>query len=293
MVYTLFIGHTLMKLIRGPILLILFVTFWYSLFPIGSVSAQEEPAANPIDAGVEEASDEGGETTALGVSVQISIVDEDIKNGDLITFGQDGYKKTRKEYDQNVVGIVTENPAIWISFDVEGDSYTIATSGTVMLNVSAKNGEIKKGDLITTSTEAGVGMKATRSGFVVGNALEDFVSGDPNEVGQIPISLNVHFFYSTKQAINQSLSDILNLSALAFSEQPSAVFRYLIAGLVLLLSVVFAFFSFARIAKNGIEALGRNPLAGKIIQIGIVFNVIITVTIIASGAIVAFIIVRL
>jgi hypothetical protein len=276
------------KKIVIPALIIIISAIILLSTQLAVVSAQESPPEE-----VSEATDEGEATTALGVAIQMSIDDTDIKNGDIITFTKDGYKKARKAYDQNTVGVVTENPAISIFYEVEGESYHVATTGTAVVNVAAKNGEIKKGDLITTSETAGVGMKATRSGFVIGNALEDFNSNDPNEVGQIAVTLNVHFFYSTKQAINQSLTDILNLSALAFSEQPSSVFKYLVAGLVLLLSVVFAFFSFARIAKNGIEALGRNPLAGRLIQFGIVFNVIITISIIASGAIVAFIIVRL
>lgn len=258
-----------------------------------SINAQDATSSAILNQESFEASSEGGEATALGVSVQLSISDEDVKNGDIISFTNEGYKRARKEYDQNVVGIVTENPAVLIDFDIEGQSYAVANSGSAIVNVSNKNGEIKKGDLITSSENPGVAMKATRSGFVLGNALEDFSSTNPDEVGQIAVNLNIHFFYSTKQALNQSLTDILNLSALAFTEQPSAVFKYVIAGLVLLLSIVFAFFSFARIAKNGIEALGRNPLAGKLIQFGIVFNVVITIAIIAAGSVIAFVIVRI
>ena len=64
------------------------------------------------------------------------------------------------------------------------------------------------------------------------------------------------------------------------------------AGIVVLLSFVLGIFSFGRVANTGVEALGRNPLAGRMIQLGIVVNALITVAIIGAGMFIAYVIVR-
>ena len=46
------------------------------------------------------------------------------------------------------------------------------SDGIAHVRYNLQNGPIQKGDYITISSEAGVGMKATESGFTVGVALE-------------------------------------------------------------------------------------------------------------------------
>ncbi|MGI5826506.1 MAG: hypothetical protein ACOX50_03780 [Patescibacteria group bacterium] len=87
--------------------------------------------------------------------------------------------------------------------------------------------------------------------------------------------------------------DILKLSSLATYEEPRTVFKYVMAALVVVLSFVLGFLSFGRVASRGIEALGRNLLAGKMIQFGIIVNVAITIAIVASGLGVALFILRM
>lgn len=45
--------------------------------------------------------------------------------------------------------------------------------GVAEVKFLPSNGHVKKGDFITSSTEPGVGVKATKSGMVVGVVLED------------------------------------------------------------------------------------------------------------------------
>jgi len=53
---------------------------------------------------------------------------------------------------------------------------------------------------------------------------------------------------------------------------------------------LLGFVAFGRVAGRGVEALGRNPLAARVIQLGIFLNVFITVAIIAAGILVAILI---
>ncbi len=83
-------------------------------------------------------------------------------------------------YDKNLIGIVSTKPAILIGNSVrQGDfaqqrekgKVPIALSGRVPVKISYENGDIKKGDYLTSSSAPGMAMKATHAGRVVGIAL--------------------------------------------------------------------------------------------------------------------------
>lgn len=233
------------------------------------------------------------QNVSIGIANHIPIKGDNIKNGDIISSSEGGYILSRTPYDPLVIGVVSLNPAV--SLDLEGagnNSYPVVTSGNVEVNVSSINGNIEVGDLITSSSIPGVGMKASQTGYVIGRALDSFTSENSNEVGSINIALNLHYSYSNTSKPS-TLSDIFNLSLLATYESPSAVFKYVVAGIVILLSFVLGVFSFGRVANTGLEALGRNPLAGKMIQFGIILNILITLVIIVAGFGMAYLIIRL
>jgi F0F1-type ATP synthase membrane subunit c/vacuolar-type H+-ATPase subunit K len=73
-------------------------------------------------------------------------------------------------------------------------------------------------------------------------------------------------------------------------ESPLAALRYVIAGILVVGSFIFGILHFGRIAKSGVEALGRNPLAAKTIQFGIIMNVMIAIVIMLVGLGIAYIV---
>jgi len=81
-------------------------------------------------------------------------------------------RMANKSYDEYMVGVyyknnkTGENNALMISNPV-------SSVGITYVKYNSENGTINKGDLITSSSEPGVGMKATKSGMMVGIALED------------------------------------------------------------------------------------------------------------------------
>lgn len=235
---------------------------------------------------------------SLGIANFYNINGDKAEDGDIISFTQDkGYYLSDKNYDPSLFGVVSKTPAISFLPDEGSESaFPIISTGVIQVKVKASNGNINKGDLITSSKTPGVGEKAVISGYVIGSALEVYNSPDANSVGKIPVSLNIHFNNLNKtksSSISQSLGDVFNLSAIAATEQPSTVFKYFLAGVVALVSFILGFISFGRMASKGVEALGRNPLGGKLIEFGIFLNVLITLIIIASGLVVAFLILRL
>lgn len=90
---------------------------------------------------------------------------------------------SKQVYDEMVVGVFVKKEEVKAdttkSFGpklVSIENNTVKTSGIVDVLYNSENGSIKKGDLITTSSTVGIGMKATKSGMIVGVALEDATS---------------------------------------------------------------------------------------------------------------------
>lgn len=83
------------------------------------------------------------------------------------------------------MGVITTAPHSVLG-DEASTTVRAALVGRVPVIVSGENGPIKKGDRITSSSIAGIGMKASRAGSVVGRALEDF---DPEKLGSCDATL--------------------------------------------------------------------------------------------------------
>jgi len=228
----------------------------------------------------------------LGVASSVRIIDEKVNDGSIISNSSNGFTLSKKPHDLLLAGVVAFNSAVSLERDNlpgKGKIYPLVSSGISRVLVSTINGPIKIGDLITSSTIPGVGMKATKSGFILGISQENFTSGNPKEIK--PINVSIAMRHSAPRAtLQRNLFDVANLSSLAWTEEPLTVFRYLMAVIVLIVSFILGFYIFGRIAGRGVEALGRNPLAARIIQLGIGLNVIITVAIIGAGVLVAILI---
>lgn len=82
-------------------------------------------------------------------------------------FDDVSYDISKEPVDPYLIGVATgsRQPKKWSDF--------ICSAGTSNVKYNSENGPIKKGDLITSSSIPGVGMKATQTGMVVGMALED------------------------------------------------------------------------------------------------------------------------
>ncbi|MGE5042114.1 MAG: hypothetical protein ACM3IJ_04395, partial [Candidatus Levyibacteriota bacterium] len=84
--------------------------------------------------------------------------------------------KSTSAYQGTLVGVVSTEPNDVIGKNFQPSEYPqpVALSGRVPVKVNNENGEIRVGDPITSSSTPGVGMKATRSGVIVGIAQQDF-----------------------------------------------------------------------------------------------------------------------
>lgn len=229
---------------------------------------------------------------SLGVARMVTVKEKDVKDGSLISSSTQGVILSNIPYDPQILGVVARDAGIIIASNESPDAVPVISNGSVYVLVSSKNGAIKKGDIITSSTIPGVAVKAVKSGYVLGYALEDYTDSDGSKVGKIAVDLSLHYFNSRSTLIG-TLTDIFKIALLPTKDSPNAIFKYIIAALVVIGSFILGFLTFGRTAAKGVEALGRNPAASKTIHLGIILNVMIVIVIIAAGITVAFFILRL
>lgn len=228
------------------------------------------------------------QSNSSGIAVYINILDKNAQEGDIISIGKSGYVLSTVPYDPNIFGVIVKDPAIAFESNQPG-SHPVVAQGKVLMRVSTINGKIKKGDLLTTSTTPGVGQKATESGFIIATALEDYSAASAKEIGKILVVLDVGHGTISNEA-SGNLLKTFNFVFRAPYMSPLGLLRYIFAATMVILSFVVAIGYFGRISSLGIEALGRNPLAGRLIILSIVIHVSLALVIIGVGIAVAYLV---
>jgi hypothetical protein len=89
-----------------------------------------------------------------------------------------GVKKSSAPYDRGLMGVISTKPSITMGSNEDPGTHPalLALAGRVPVRVNLEGGPIRPGDFITSSSEPGIGMKATRAGPVVGRALTGWES---------------------------------------------------------------------------------------------------------------------
>jgi hypothetical protein len=219
---------------------------------------------------------------SISTAVSIMISDKDAKDGSVIVSTSKGYVLATKAYDSNVYGVYTEHPSIYLQNTDDPNTKPVTTSGKAFVLVSSINGNIKKNDFLTTSTIPGVAQKADKNGMILGTALQDYSSSDKKATGKILATINPHFnssLVNVKTSVVQVWEDISDPGMLT----QMTTLRYVLATAIVLLSFAIGFVYFGKISTSGVEALGRNPLASKIIQANLILNLVVMIVVIAAG----------
>lgn len=216
-----------------------------------------------------------------------------IPDGSIVSHQDDQYILSPEPYDKSIFGVVAYNAALEIidnNHTPAGSDYTslpIVVTGTTLVRVNNQNGEIKVGDNLTSSSIPGVAMKANKTGFILGVAQNDWTPNSAQEEGLISITLDPRFAFGAdspnSERIGTQLLAVVNLSSIAALENPTTTLKYVCASLLVIGSIIFAFLTFGRIARDSIQAFGRNPLASRAITLGLFLNILIALTIIAVG----------
>lgn len=229
------------------------------------------------------------DTTSSGVAVSVDLLVDNLQDGMIVCSSKEGYKLCDSQYDVATFGVYSSSPAVVLESTRLPNGKAVVSSGKAYVLVSNGNGEIKMGDFITTSTLAGIGQRADKSGNVLGVAVEDFLNNEPNSTGRILVAVGIRPAIVATSA-RGNLVESLKLGLLAPTLTPLASLRYLLAMLVAMASFILGFIYFGRVAKSGVEAVGRNPMAGKTIQLNVLINLVMTVAIMGGGLFIAYLI---
>lgn len=211
-----------------------------------------------------------------------------LQDGDIICNGPNGNEPCKRDFDSGIMGVYSVSPAVSLDDANLTDGKPIVSSGKVKVRVTAATGKIKAGDYITSSKTPGLGQKATKSGYALGTALENLDSG----TGLITVALGIRPAVLAT-SVSDNLWESLRSGVNSLYLTPLAALRYILAMLVVVGAFMLGFVYFGRIAKSGVEAIGRNPLAGGTIQFGVIINLIFTGLIMVLGLTLAYFILRL
>ena len=171
-------------------------------------------------------------------------------------------------YQGNVVGIMSD-PADAGDFNSTGynvkpedNPQPVALSGRVQVKISSTSDAINTGDFITTSNEAGRGMKATGAGVVIAKALEPWT---PNS-GQDTILVFVQNTWFDPIAQSNSASGSGNLAQIAnqLSVLQSDFDTLVKTSLTATTSGILA--NFSDVKTSSLSVLGDTVLADTVIN---------------------------
>lgn len=215
----------------------------------------------------------GGDVSGIGVPVLVE--DDGVEDGDVISLMDGRFRLSASAFDSNMLGVIDNDAALSIENPENPSGLILVTSGSPIVRVSSINGKISRGDYITSTEIPGIAGKATGYGYVLGVALEDYNEESLEVIGRIPVAVNI-----------QLLTPLTD-----FKANSILTFRYILAFIIALVSVTAGFIYFGKVTKSGVEALGRNPLAARVIQFGVLLNLLLTAGIIIVGVVIAYVII--
>jgi hypothetical protein len=219
--------------------------------------------------------------------VSITVPLDQGEEGDIVSYKEGNYALSSEAYDAEVYGVVTNSSVISLEDANVTQGRLVTYDGEANIKVTTANGAIKRGDPITTSATPGVGQKATSSGQILGVALQDYDSTNTEEVGKVMALVDVRTNY-INAGLKSNLIEALRSGYLGAVLNPGTSLRYILAICIIVIAFAIGFFSFGRISTNSVEALGRNPLASRMIRSVVVFNFLLTFIIMSVGLALAY-----
>ncbi len=234
-------------------------------------------------------------TTSAQIGQGINSPDElKVEPGSIISRNsQTGYFYLSREISSpNIFGVIVEKPLMNINPNEESDVSVLRT-GQVRVNVILDE-DIKTGDSITTSVFPGYGMRADDSHqYIVGVALEDLSvsqstgvvlsdSGEEVLSGRVLIDLKIGPVGMSEEDYTPPSGQEGSLIG-QIEHYIAVVARYLSAAIVAIGALYFSYRFFNANVKDGLSALGRNPLARQSIQKMMFFNMFLIILISIGG----------
>ncbi len=157
-----------------------------------------------------------GDSPEWDIAEEMEVLEEEnIQACELVSIGGDDFLvRSRSAYDKNLIGVVASKKTTTLhlqSLAPPREKMTkkyISLVGRAYVKVNREGGEISPGEPITSSSSPGVGMKATKSGRIIGFALEgeDFKE---KEVSEILVFVNVGDYINPEEYVKREDFDSL------------------------------------------------------------------------------------
>lgn len=255
----------------------------------------------------------GAQLPDFSIAVSYTIDDPDLADGDIVSLtsnsatGSAVFKRSTTAYDETMHGVYVKNPGI--AYYSPNNDFPIARSGEVDVNVTTLNGEIKIGEYISSSEIPGKGQRATEfTGYMLGVSLQNFTATRGAELvyknksirqGQIKVAVGIGpaspsvikasgGLFGTIRFLGSSL-----FYNIANSKQAEKIIKIILAVIIAVSSITLSIHFFGKNVTQGIESIGRNPLAKSTIQTMIIINIILIAAIAIGGIIIALVIISL
>ena len=208
----------------------------------------------------------------------------------------------------DIFGVVVNPNDSPISISDDKEGIYVASTGKYDVLVSDQNGSIKKGDYVTASALAGIGMKADKSqATVLGRALQDF-NGKTNTLGSTSVKTSKGADKSVNLgriqvdiAITKNPTAKLVTGAPAFLSQAgntiagksvSAIRLYLGAVVLLVGTITAGSILYAGISSS-IISIGRNPLGRRTIVRSAIGVTVISIVVFIISIIGVYLLIKL
>lgn len=230
--------------------------------------------------------------------------DEDLQRGMLVAVKPDDPAKIIKVTGKNLNDLkgVTASPNDSpVRIGGEGQKTFVATSGVYDVLVSVENGEIRQGDYISISSQAGIGKKASEEQPVVlGRAVDNFTGrGDAtagsgsSAAGRIKVDVAIGKNPIQKKVEKDVIPDFLQKMGETVADKPVSTFRLYIAFLLLLITFAITAITLYSGVRGTIVSIGRNPLSKGVVLRGMVQVLIVSLIIFIAGLIGVYLLIKL
>ena len=244
-----------------------------------------------------------------GIARTIPIGDTSAADGDIVSLAllKESLIRSTITSDPRMYGVLTADPVMVYR---TLPTLAVARDGDAMVNVTTFGGPITVGDYVTSSEIAGKGQKAEGvAGYMLGIALENFdgkgatqqvdYKGKKYAAGRIKVTIGIGpaspvitkaagGFLGTLKQISTAI--LYNIST---SKQAERIIRYILAVLVAVIIIYVSYRAFGRNVTQGLESIGRNPLARGTIQAMITLNIILLAISCIAGVALALVIISL
>ncbi len=206
----------------------------------------------------------------------------------------------------NLLGVTVAAQASLVNLNPNNGNTLVVTSGNAAVLVSNINGDIAKGDSLTTSPIAGVAMKATAPGKIVGIATGNFSAGQASSrqnivnkkgessdvaLGQVSANVMVGNYQNQPTLSGNGVISAVQAVATSTTGKSISTARALLALLVLLIAVVISVLILYTAVASSIRSIGRNPLSRHSILQSLIQVIIAVVVIMLSGFSIVYLII--